>query len=121
MLQEDHPGSQYFLYMGYTDMRKGFDSLSGIVTTQMRFDVLSRDVYVFINRRHTQIKLLQWEGDGFAVYYKRLEKGSYTLPAAAPQQCCINITKAQLQMIFDGISLQRRYRCKRYQHNTGGC
>lgn len=102
-------------------MRKGFDSLSGIVTSQMQFNPLSKDVYVFINRRHTQIKLLQWEGDGFSVYYKRLEKGSYTLPVAEPGQNCISLTQTQLQMMFDGISMKRRYRCKRYQHNLNNC
>jgi len=120
MFDENFP-SQYYLYTVNTDMRKGFDSLSGIVTSQMQFNILSKDVYIFINRRHTQIKLLQWEGDGFAVYYKRLERGSYTLPAAEPQQYCIRITKTQLQMMFDGISMKRRYRCKRYQHNLNKC
>ena len=112
---------QYFLYLGNTDMRKGFDSLSGIITGQMQLNPLSRDVYVFINRRHTQIKLLQWEGDGFAVYYKRLEKGSYTLPIAQLQQHYIHLTSIQLQMMLQGISMKRRYCCKRYQHASDNC
>ena len=102
-------------------MRKGFDSLSGIVTCQMQMNALSRDVYVFVNRRHTQIKLLQWEGDGFSVYYKRLEKGSYTLPVASAGQSCISLSLHQLQMMFEGISMKRRYRCKRYQHIANNC
>lgn len=102
-------------------MRKGFDSLSGIVTSQMQFNPMSKDVYVFINRRHTQIKLLQWEGDGFAVYYKRLEKGSYPMPFTEKQQQCIRLTARQLRMMLDGISMQRRYRCKRYQHTQNNC
>ena len=102
-------------------MRKGFDSLSGIITGQMQFNPLSRDVYVFVNRRHTQIKLLQWEGDGFAVYYKRLEKGSYTLPIAQQQQHYIHLSTTQLQMMLAGISMKRRYRCKRYQHTPDNC
>jgi transposase len=102
-------------------MRKGFDSLSGIVRGQMQFDPLSKDVYVFINRRHTQLKLLQWEGDGFAVYYKRLEKGSYTLPVAKQQEHYTNLTETQLQMMLEGISMKRRYHCKRYQHIGNNC
>lgn len=111
----------YIYYSGNTDMRKGFDSLSGIITSQMQFNVLSRDVYVFVNRRHTQIKLLQWEGDGFSVYYKRLEKGTYTLPVVPEGQCCIHISLQHLKMMFEGISMKRRYQCKRYQHPLDNC
>ena len=114
-------GSHYILYTGNTDMRKGFDSLSGIVTNLMHFNPLNKDVYIFINRRHTQIKLLQWEGDGFAVHYKRLERGSFTLPAALPHQDYMSLTETQLQMMLAGISMQRQYRCKRYQHNPDNC
>lgn len=121
MLLHVNSASQYFLYTGATDMRKGFDSLSGIVTSLMQSNPLSKDVYVFINRRHNQIKLLQWEGDGFSVYYKRLEKGSYTLPACTPQQYCIMLPITQLQMMLDGVSMQRRYHCKRYQHVPHNC
>ena len=121
MIFEMNTGCAYFLYSGNTDMRKGFDCLSGIVTSQMQLNVLSRGVYVFINRRHTQLKLLQWEGDGFSVYYKRLEKGTYPLPVVPEGQCCISISMQQLEMMFKGISMKRRYRCKRYQHTPDNC
>ena len=102
-------------------MRKGFDSLSGIVTEQMQFNPLSMDVYVFINRRRTQIKLLQWEGDGFSFYYKRLEQGTYELPVAQDGQLHISITAEVLQNIFEGITIRRKYQRKRYQHNSENC
>jgi transposase len=121
MLLEVNSSTRYFLYTGNTDMRKGFDSLSGMVTSQMQFNALSKDVFVFVNRRHTQIKLLQWEGDGFAVYYKRLEKGSYTFPVSEQQQHYISLRETQLQMMLQGISMKRRYRCKRYQHLADNC
>jgi len=97
-------------------MRKGFDSLSGIVTSQMQFNPLSNDIYIFINRRRTQLKLLQWEGDGFAVYYKRLEQGTYEMPAAPTDQCSVSISSKQLKNIFQGITMRRSYQRKRYQH-----
>ena len=56
MFFKETASQKYFLYAGNTDMRKGFDSLCGIVTTQMQLDALNKDVYIFINRRHTQIK-----------------------------------------------------------------
>lgn len=102
-------------------MRKGFDSLSGIVTELMQFNPLSTDVYIFLNRRHTQMKLLQWEGDGFAVYYKRLENGTYERPSAVAGACFANITSLQLQLIFQGISIRGKYPRKRYQHTAKTC
>lgn len=107
--------------LGNTDMRKGFDSLNGIITSKLQFNPLSKDVYIFINRRHTQMKVLQWEGDGFAVYYKRLERGSYTLPVASEHLTYIRLTETQLDMMLQGISMKRRYRCKRYQHLADNC
>ena len=71
---------KYYLHVNATDMRKGFDSLCGIVTSELKMDVLSGAVFIFINKKHNQVKLLLWEGDGFAIYYKRLEKGTYELP-----------------------------------------
>lgn len=64
-------------------MREGFDGLCGLVRSRMHLDPLNRSVYIFMNRRRTHIKLLFWEGDGFSVYYKRLEKGTFELPVSA--------------------------------------
>lgn len=61
-------------------MRKGFDGLSGLVREG---DPLSGDVFIFFNRRRTQVKLLLWERDGFSIYHKRLERGTYELPVNA--------------------------------------
>ena len=68
---------QYYLYRGDTGMRKGFDSLCGIVSSQMQLHVLNGAIYIFINKRRNQLKLLLWEGDGLSLYYKRLESGTY--------------------------------------------
>ena len=62
------------------------------------------------------IKLLLWEGDGFAVYYKRLEKGTYELPAFDGKNESLSITAQQLQFILQGISLKSIRRRPRYQH-----
>jgi transposase len=71
---------RHYLHQGATDMRKGFDSLCGIVSGELQMNVLSGSVFIFINKKQTQVKLLLWEGDGLAVYYKRLEKGTYEVP-----------------------------------------
>ena len=97
-------------------MRKGFDSLSGLVTSQMQLSALSGSVFIFLNRKHNQVKLLLWEGDGFALYYKRLEKGTYELPAGDDKNGSMTISSEQLQLILQGISLKSIRRRKRYQH-----
>lgn len=97
-------------------MRKGFDSLSGLVSSQMQLSVLSGSVFIFLNKKHNQVKLLLWEGDGFALYYKRLEKGTYELPAADGKNESMPVSSEQLQLILQGISLKSVRRRKRYQH-----
>jgi len=100
-------GSQsYFLYRGQTDMRKGFDSLAGIVMNQLGKSPTGGEVFIFINRRRNQVKLLYWEGDGFSIYYKRLEKGTYEIPVAGPDASSLYITSSQLRWMLEGVSLR---------------
>ncbi len=108
----------YYLYKGDTDMRKGFDSLSGIVSSHMQLNVLSGSVFIFLNKKHNQVKLLLWEGDGFALYHKRLEEGTYELPVSDDKNESLCITNQQIQLILQGISLKSVRRRKRYQHNS---
>lgn len=98
---------KYYLYAGHADMRKGFDGLCGLVQNQMTLDALSGSVFIFMNRRRTQVKLLLWEGDGFSIYYKRLEKGTFELPAANHPSAAITLDARQLQLILQGISLKK--------------
>lgn len=99
-------------------MRKGFDSLGGIVMQQMQLSALSGAVFIFFNKKRNQVKLLLWEGDGFSMYYKRLEKGTYELPKQNGTQTSVIVSSEQLQYILRGVSLQSiRYR-KRYQHSA---
>jgi transposase len=97
-------------------MRKGFDSLSGMVMQQMQMNALSGDVFIFINKKRNQVKLLLWEQDGFSLYHKRLEQGTYELPAIDKNINSINLSSQQLQLILQGISLKSVRRRKRYQH-----
>ena len=88
-------------------MRKGFDGLCGLVNSQMALDALSGSVFIFLNRRRTQVKLLLWEGDGFALYYKRLEKGTYEQPAVSGSSATVPLDARQLQFILQGVSLKK--------------
>ncbi len=106
---------QYYLYKDIADMRKGFDSLCGLVSSQMKLDATSGAIFIFINRRRSQVKLLLWEGDGLSLYHKRLEKGTYELPATGDTNSSSNITYQQLQFILQGVCLQKIQYRKRYK------
>lgn len=106
---------RYFLYRSAADMRKGFDSLSGIVSSQMQHNACSGDIFIFLNRNRTHIKLLLFEGDGFSLYYKRLEQGTYELPVGNSTEASLPITSQQLQFILQGVQLSKIEYRKRFQ------
>jgi len=107
---------RYFLYRYDTDMRKGFDGLSGVVRQGLNKDPLSGDVFIFLNRRRNQIKLLLWERDGFSVYHKRLEGGTYELPLRDGDDS-IDIRSDELMLILQGISLKSVRRRTRFDQS----
>jgi transposase len=74
-------------------------------------------VFIFLNKRRNLIKLLAWQGDGFAIYYKRLEKGTYELPSLNTASVSIEITCQQLLLISEGIRLSSVKKRVRYQRN----
>lgn len=97
----------YYLYAGHADMRKSFDGLCGIIKSQMALNALNGSVFIFMNRRRTQVKLLLWEGDGFAIYYKRLEQGTFELPVSGGSSSTLAFDARQLQFILQGVSLRK--------------
>lgn len=112
---------QYHLYRKETDMRKGFDSLCGIVLNELGKQVMNGDAFIFINKPRTHIKLLVWEKDGFTILYRRLEKGTFEIPAFDLDARSMQITSDQLHFILQGISLKAvKYR-KRYQQTGPVC
>ena len=86
MISLPHP-VRVFLHTPATDLRKGFDALSGLVTTAFGQDPTSGHLFLFVNRRRDRIKILYWDrGDGLAIWYKRLEVGSFQIPATATRR-----------------------------------
>jgi len=104
------PSNRYFLYRRQADMRKGFDGLSGLVREGLSKDPLSGDVFIFFNKRRTHVKLLLWERDGFSLYHKRLERGTYELPSTASAE----LRSDELMLILQGVSLKSVRRRKRF-------
>ena len=108
---------RYYLYRHPADMRNGFDGLSGLVSREFLLNPLSGDVFIFFNRRKNRIKLLHWQGDGFALFYKRLEKGTYELPSVNPESSSAEIPAQQLLLMLEGISLLSIKKRLRYEGN----
>ena len=94
-------------------MRKGFDGLSGVVRQALKKDPLSGEVFIFLNRRRNQVKLLLWERDGFSLYHKRLERGTYELPIGDSDS--VELRSDELMLILQGIALKSVQRRKRFE------
>ena len=109
-----HAQHNYYLYSQPADMRKSFDGLSGLVRNGLRRNPTSGEVYIFLNRKRNIIKLLLWEGSGFAIYSKRLEQGSYERPGREDQAGGIQLSWEELVLILQGIALGSIQRRKRY-------
>ena len=105
---------RYFVYGPPTDMRKGIDSLSGLVRNAMGGDPLSGAVFIFINRRRNQMKLLVWDRTGFVLFHKRLECGTFELPLDTAGRISVSLAWEELVMILEGVSLGSVRRRKRY-------
>jgi transposase len=110
--------SKYYLYHSSIDMRKGFDSLCGLVRNEMKLNPLDRNIYIFIGRRLNQIKLLQWDGDGLCMYHKRLERGTYEMPKVDAISQSFYINSTTLQCLLQGIKLSSIQHKKRYVLST---
>ena len=118
MISLPHP-VRVFLHAPPTDLRKGFDALSGLVTAAFAQDPTSGHLFLFVNRRRDRLKILYWDrGDGLAIWYKRLEIGSFQLPAAPANAVSIEMTPTQLALILSGIDLRSARQRKRYQRPT---
>jgi transposase len=119
MLSLSLPG-RVFLCTLPTDMRKSFDSLAGLVEQQLGQDPLAGDLFVFRSKRGDRLKLLYWDNDGLAIWYKRLEDGTFAFPMADEQRAKVGVNgvvirPAELAMLLDGIDLANIKRRKRYQ------
>jgi len=102
--------TRIYLYRAPCDMRKSFDGLCGLIRSELGADPLSGSLFVFVNRRHNMVKLLYWASDGFAIWFKRLERGSFKLPAIVTYDA--RIDRRQLSMLLEGVTpikVSRRY------------
>ena len=98
------PGAvKIYVYTKPTDMRRSFDGLAGVVSHAIGRDPLSGHLFVFVNRRGDLLKILWWARGGYAIYYRRLEVGSFQLPSGDAET--VEIDATELAMILDGVDL----------------
>ena len=85
---------------------------------QLNADPLAGHLFVFLNKSNTLAKILYWDGDGFAIWYKRLEVGTFRFPARVGDNKSINVTRTGLSMILEGIDLEKLPKQKRFSQKT---
>ena len=107
------PNLRIFLHNQPTDMRKSFDGLAALVRNAFQADPTDGSLFLFVNRRRDRLKILYWDRDGLALWYKRLEAGTFEL-LADPDRQTVEIDATQLNLLLSGVSLHASRR-KRYQ------
>lgn len=101
-----------------TDMRKGFDTLALLVRQDLRCDPLSGHLFLFVGRRRDRMKILYWDRDGYALWYKRLEKGTFRMPVAKDGATHVELKASELAMLLEGIDLRSIKRRNRFQRSA---
>jgi transposase len=110
-----------FIYTGVTDMRRSFDRLAQMVEEHLEQDPESGHLYLFFNRRRDCVKMLLWEEDGFAIWYKRLEVGSFAVPDPAASRSGgssrdgVEIRARDLSLLLGGVDPAHVKRRKRFE------
>jgi len=108
------PAIRIWLSAEPVDLRKSFDSLAALVRDGLGCDPLSGDLFAFRNKTGDRIKLLLWEEDGYAIWYKRLEAGTFRFPRTEEARVRVEIRAADLVMLLAGVDLSSVKRGKRY-------
>lgn len=106
-----------YLSVAPADMRKAFDGLFALAVEHLGRDPLAGGLFVFVNRRRDRMKLLYWDGDGLAVWAKRLEAGSFQMPAVQADARSVTLTATELTLLLRGIDLESVRQRKRYRRD----
>ena len=106
--------TRIFFAKGPTDMRKGFAGLYAIVENSLKLDPLSGNLFLFVNRRRDKLKIMYWDRDGLAIWYRRLEQGTFQLPVFDPESGCFEMKADELTMLIRGVDYTHAKRRKRF-------
>lgn len=112
-----HPPASVRVYLCLSpcDMRRSFDGLHALVRDHLQLDPYAGHLYLFAGKRRDRLKILYWDRDGFAIWAKRLEQGTYAIPAGEAGASRIEITAEELGALLSGIDLSAATRRKRYR------
>lgn len=102
-------GKQVYLACGYTDMRKSINGLMSIVEGSFQLDPFSEALFVFCNRSRDRLKILQWDGDGFWLHFKRLEKGHFRWPQPGGEST-MTLSAEELSILLGGAKVELKLR-----------
>ncbi len=97
-----------YLACGHTDMRKSINGLSVIVQEVFGLDLFERALFVFCNRSRNRLKILEWDGDGFWLHFKRLEKGRFRWPEAVDEAKTMTLSSEELAHLLGGPGLEQK-------------
>jgi len=115
------PGVKIFLYAQAADLRRGYDGLASLVQEAMGGDPLSGSLFLFLNKRANRIKLFYWDRDGYAIWMKRLQSGSFELPTRRSEDSpSVKLTSSELSLILEGIELASVRRRRRFTLRPAG-
>ena len=106
--------TRIWLYTQATDMRKSFNGLCTLVSQQIEEEPTSGQLFAFINRRKTHIKILYFDGSGFCIWFKRLEQGRFNYRSETGDKRCLDWT--QLKLLLEGLEIKKARQYKRYTH-----
>lgn len=108
--------NKYYLYQGFIRMNLGIDGLYKLVRSEMhQLSPISGDAFIFFGKRRQGVKILKWDGDGFLLYYKRLEGGTFELPVFNPDTGNYEMPYTTLTFILNGVSLRSVRLRKRFR------
>lgn len=109
------PVGRVFIAIQPTDLRKSYDGLAAIVESDFRIHPTNGDLFVFLNKRKTQVRILFWDRDGFCIFMKRLEMGTFQRFGGDSNNAHAEITRAQLSLLLEGIAATELRPTKRYK------
>lgn len=105
MLGDVTKAERIYIACGYTDLRRGIDGLAAIVQASFNLDPFSNSLFLFCGRRCDRIKALYWEGDGFVLLYKRLERGNFQWPRTVEEMR--ELTPQQFRWLMEGLKIEQ--------------
>jgi len=103
---DEQANRQVHLALGATDMRKSIDGLAVLVKEAFQLDPFSPCLFAFCNRQRNKLKILEWDHNGFWLYYRRLERGRFDWPSQKGE--AVSISYREFRWLLDGLSLEQK-------------